>query len=1281
MRKHFLLIALAGLTVLAACNKQKESQGVAQFTATIEHHGGRTSLDPNNGQINWMAGDRIVIANDNNETAVFTLQSGEGTTEGGFGTTDEFNTVGPFIAAYPSDAIIENDKVTYNLPAIQTIGESGTFANGANPMVACSDDKNLQFKNLCGGLGIRLKGVGARVSAVRITSKNTAEKLWGTYEVSNCASNEPTLTEASNNQGTNIITLHCNVTLTTAAKTFFVMLPPGTLANGFTMEVLDGDEVLATKETDSDVAFVERNNVKVFNEILIDVEFDGNVEIPTGMTGADIIVTNLGEDAMPDENGDFFIGYSKMLTAKNATNNEIIYMSVLSVDYDIAKGENQLQSYVLNAKETALYYALTMIPFGLNQAKDETFQSIKDVLYDLDCVQALETAIAQSVNQNGYLRAVDIGDELNTVWNYLRDELLAPFLEMQSSNSGGNMGHIVLKKDGTLRLEQPQIQNNGRYSGIRLDVESANFNESSNTWTLNLTGYSDNGVFIGMNKGSIVDGQAHPTGGRTPYFIPPMNVGKFMGTFTSLGGLKDYFVDTWRLITEDDFWFDDMTWDKAKLQNITFELGSNENALLMYSPKDDRPTAVVNVVYFIMQPVGIVLDAILTQRGYSEFFTSLLADQELCATIAGVVGHPENFTTAANALLGWAVDLFATEAFRQYINPKYNVDKILEKIVSSSARAAIEYVGNGLGTLASWYLFDSFAFTVEAEYNNEPVVLPTLTTDSYEVLSSTQAMVTGTLVNAGTYSIAERGICYGTSYNPTLNDFYVPAEGTGTGAFTCTLDLQPNTVYYARAYAKNWLEMVGYGHTVSFNTGNRPTVTTHEVLPANIGRTTATVTGSVVFPDPIQPVEFGRGFVLGESPNGLTVNSENEVVQYNGTELLNYSYTFTDLLPETPYYVRAYSYAEGNEVVYGEVVSFTTLPNSSTFTITTMTYPVNSGLTSGDGTYNQGQSCTVTATAITGYTFVCWMEGSDVVSTDASYTFTVNGNRTLVANFSVSGGGGQAPTGAINGLFTINANGDQVYFSQGNLQYIGSAGNGDENNTGAYWKFAEHQWDYLGNNGQSSDSKTVDRDLFGWGTSGYNHGANAYQPWNTNYSYGDYNAYGNWQYNLCDQTGQADWGYNAINNGGNAENSGWRTLTSPEWDYVFDTRSTTSGIRWVKGTVNGINGIILLPDNWATSIYSLNNTNGGNYGSNTISAADWVNVLEANGAVFLPAAGHRINGWTPVASVGSTGFYWSASSCGHGLACYVNFGSDGLTPSFCQSRYQGIIVRLVRNAQ
>jgi hypothetical protein len=63
--------------------------------------------------------------------------------------------------------------------------------------------------------------------------------------------------------------------------------------------------------------------------------------------------------------------------------------------------------------------------------------------------------------------------------------------------------------------------------------------------------------------------------------------------------------------------------------------------------------------------------------------------------------------------------------------------------------------------------------------------------------------------------------------------------------------------------------------------------------------------------------------------------------------------------------------------------------------------PTNGGTVTGGGTYQQGQSCTVSATANSGYTFTNWTENGNVVSTNANYTFTVTGNRTLVANFTV----------------------------------------------------------------------------------------------------------------------------------------------------------------------------------------------------------------------------------------------------------------------------------------
>lgn len=264
------------------------------------------------------------------------------------------------------------------------------------------------------------------------------------------------------------------------------------------------------------------------------------------------------------------------------------------------------------------------------------------------------------------------------------------------------------------------------------------------------------------------------------------------------------------------------------------------------------------------------------------------------------------------------------------------------------------------------------------------------------------------------------------------------------------------------------------------------------------------------------------------------------------------------------------------------------------------------------------------------------------------------------------------PTGAINGEFTINASGDKVYFSQGNLQYIGSAAI-------PYWKFADNQWDYLGTTtSQNSTSATVNRDLFGWGTSGYNHGANCYQPWSTSTTYSDYYAYGNSEYNLYEQTGKADWGYNAINNSGNQENFGWRTLTNDEWGYVFNGRTTTSTIRYAKAKVNNVKGVILLPDNWSTTTYTLYSTNTSNadFTSNTITDIDWTGILEANGAVFLPAAGNR-NG-SSLDSEGSWGYYWSSTS-GTTFANYLLFGSSSLNPQNYNDRHKGYSVRLVRN--
>jgi hypothetical protein len=274
------------------------------------------------------------------------------------------------------------------------------------------------------------------------------------------------------------------------------------------------------------------------------------------------------------------------------------------------------------------------------------------------------------------------------------------------------------------------------------------------------------------------------------------------------------------------------------------------------------------------------------------------------------------------------------------------------------------------------------------------------------------------------------------------------------------------------------------------------------------------------------------------------------------------------------------------------------------------------------------------------------------------------------------------PVGFVNGLFSVSAT-RQVYFSQGNLQY---------NKITNEWSFMEHQYDIVETNGQDIGENYANQDiisLFGWATSGYNHGAICYQPWSMMMDNKNYFAYVQYSsYNLFDQTGQADWGYNAIVNGGNQENSGWRTLTKQEWDYVIFNRAPNSGIRYAKATVGDVCGLLLLPDNWQTSIYNLTSPNAtwSSYSSNTITIENWTNILEPNGVVFLPAAGERGGSETMmidwIGNVGSDGYYWSATSgSSYNYAYRLTFDGNRFFNTNVDYRPCGMSVRLVRNAE
>ncbi len=136
--------------------------------------------------------------------------------------------------------------------------------------------------------------------------------------------------------------------------------------------------------------------------------------------------------------------------------------------------------------------------------------------------------------------------------------------------------------------------------------------------------------------------------------------------------------------------------------------------------------------------------------------------------------------------------------------------------------------------------------------------------------------------------------------------------------------------------------------------------------------------------------------------NGVVVSLINSPLQINasqtstnGTEVSSSSsYTFT---------------MTGNRVL---TANFAVIVLGN-FAINLSSNPAAGGSTSGGGSYVENSSKTVTATANTGYTFMNWTEGGLIVSTNASYNFTLIANKTLVANFLINSY--SLTTNAVNG--------------------------------------------------------------------------------------------------------------------------------------------------------------------------------------------------------------------------------------------------------------------------
>ena len=161
------------------------------------------------------------------------------------------------------------------------------------------------------------------------------------------------------------------------------------------------------------------------------------------------------------------------------------------------------------------------------------------------------------------------------------------------------------------------------------------------------------------------------------------------------------------------------------------------------------------------------------------------------------------------------------------------------------------------------------AYGEEVSFTTIEKLLPTVTTATkVKDITVSSATCGGEVISSGNAVVIERGICWSTSQNPTIEDSRT-TDGSGVGSFTSNLsNLVSQTTYYVRAYATNEVG-TAYGNEVSFTTLVDPANGREYVdLGLSVKWATCNVGAN-------KPEEYGDYFAWGETSSKETYTEDN----------------------------------------------------------------------------------------------------------------------------------------------------------------------------------------------------------------------------------------------------------------------------------------------------------------------------------------------------------------------------------------------------------------------
>lgn len=183
---------------------------------------------------------------------------------------------------------------------------------------------------------------------------------------------------------------------------------------------------------------------------------------------------------------------------------------------------------------------------------------------------------------------------------------------------------------------------------------------------------------------------------------------------------------------------------------------------------------------------------------------------------------------------------------------------------------------------------------------------PTVSLHIIDEITYNSVRFKGGIVSIGSSKVKKYGFCWSTSEGPTTSSYGVCDYGDSDKArdfiYTAT-SLEPNTIYYVRAYAEN-TEGVSYSNQMKFQTNGTPQLADVETGNINnIQATQAEVFGNILNLGNTDGLsQYGHVWSIKANP---TLNDSK--TQHGSTASVgNFTSTLTGLTPSTTYYVRAY---------------------------------------------------------------------------------------------------------------------------------------------------------------------------------------------------------------------------------------------------------------------------------------------------------------------------------------------------------------------------------------